>query len=187
MNIYDDGEEFSFGDDDFFGHSSDSREENETRKKFLEDEVRRYRDEMRSRRMPIDEPTNAPKRKTFLSPEILEELINYCVENDKFEEALHFAEALTEHAPFSSDAWHQRAMLEAHHLKFDEALVSYGRALSLDPIDIEILINYGITLEALGRTDESLAINERVLAIDPTNGEALFSKASCYEKMEHYN
>src|SRR5438105_1985089 len=166
MNLYDDYDPFDYDGDE--PGKGENKEENETRKKYFEEELTRYREEKRRDR----DPSGPSKQRAFLSPEILEALVDYCIENDKFEEALHFSKLLTDHAPFSADAWHRRGMIEAHHAHFDDALASYERALSLDPNDAELLINYGIVLEALGRTTDALQTFDRALTSDPANDDA---------------
>src|SRR5258706_1658920 len=182
MNLYDDYDPFAYGDDE--PSKGENKEENETRKRYFEEELTRYREEKRRDR---DYSPGPSKQRAFLSPEILEALVDYCIENDKFEEALHFSKLLTDHAPFPADAWHRRGMIEAHHAQFEEAVHSYEKALSLDPTDPELLVNYGIVLESLGKTDDALHVFDRALTSDPANDDALFSKGICYEKADRFH
>ena len=48
MNLYDDYDPFAYGDDDLPG--KENKEESETRKKFFEEELTRFREEKRSSR-----------------------------------------------------------------------------------------------------------------------------------------
>src|SRR5207237_7883551 len=85
------------------------------------------------------------------------------------------------------EGWHRRGMLEAHHARFEQAITSYERALALMPTDNELLVNYGIALDAIGRTAEALEIFDRTLTTNPSNDEALFNKGICFEKAERYH
>jgi tetratricopeptide (TPR) repeat protein len=196
MSVFDDFEAFPFGDpDDEFGDGRNRSGDNpgsesasERRKKYFEEELRRYRED-KKRKLMGDSPAESddPPQRQFLHPDILEELVDYCVENQKFDEALDFVHLLTERAPFNGDGWHRRGMLEAHHGRYDQAVASYERALALNPADNELLINYGIALDALGRSVDALEVFERALTTDPGNDEALFNKGICFEKAERFD
>jgi len=54
-----------------------------------------------------------------------------------------------------------------------EALVSYEKALALEPANVQALYKRGVMLGELGRTDEALAAYGRVLALNPNHAEAL--------------
>lgn len=84
MNLYDNYDPFAYGDDDL--PPKENKEESDTRKKFFEEELTRFREEKRTNR---DYTPRESKQRAFLNPEILEALVDYCIENDKFEEALH--------------------------------------------------------------------------------------------------
>ena len=61
-----------------------------------------------------------------------------------------------------------------HELKrFEEALASYDRALTVRPHFAEALYNRGVTLQELKRFEEALASYDRVLAERPDFAEAL--------------
>ena len=195
MNIFDDFDPFGYeGEEEFGGDPKDRRER---RKKYFEEELKRHREDKRRKLSSSESASNenalndssedlqTPEPR-FLHPEILEELVDYCIENEKFEEALDFALLLTDRAPFNGDGWHRRGMLEAHHAEFEKAILSYERALALNPTDNELLINYGVALDGAGRTEEALEIFNRTLATNPSNDEALFNKGICFEKAERY-
>ena len=110
MNIFDDFDAFGFEGEEEFG--GDPKERRERRKKYFEEELKRHCEDKRRRLSSSEssfgdgaEDREAPERQ-FLHPDILEELVDYCIENEKFEEALDFAMLLTERAPFNGDGWH---------------------------------------------------------------------------------
>ena len=49
----------------------------------------------------------------------------------------------------------------------------YEQALRLFPEDVDILYNYGIFLEKIGKNDEAMTKMQEVIALDPDNGAAL--------------
>ncbi|HEX5315741.1 MAG TPA: tetratricopeptide repeat protein, partial [Candidatus Kapabacteria bacterium] len=198
MKGFDNFDAFGFEGEEFDG---DSKETRERRRKYFEEELKRHREEKRRNLSTGDgartgtseqqqagtpAPHDDAEEPRFLHPEILEELVDYCIENAKFEEALDFALLLTERAPFNGDGWHRRGMLEAHHGDFEKAIESYEHALAMNPADSELLINYGVALDGAGRTEEALEIFERALSSNPSNDEALFNKGICFEKAERY-
>src|ERR1035437_7186730 len=150
MSMFEDFEGFPFeGEDEFesdpignAGSREGSSSSRERRRKYFEEELKRYHEEKRRKLLSDsghgDDTSESEDRPTrqFLHPDILEELVDYCVENEKFDEALDFVLLLTERAPFNGDGWHRRGMLEAHHGKFDQAIASYEHALALNPPDI---------------------------------------------------
>ena len=54
-----------------------------------------------------------------------------------------------------------------HQGKFEEALVSYDKALVLNPGLVEAFNNRGVVLEAMNRLEEALASYDRALALNP--------------------
>ena len=56
--------------------------------------------------------------------------------------------------------------------RFEEALVSYDRALTLRPDFAEALLNRGASLHELERFDEALASYNRALTLRPNFAEA---------------
>jgi serine/threonine protein kinase/cytochrome c-type biogenesis protein CcmH/NrfG len=63
---------------------------------------------------------------------------------------------------------------------WDEAIVALRRAIELDPRDINAYNNLALTYSALRRFPEALATVDRVLALEPTNTDALGLKASAF-------
>ncbi len=59
--------------------------------------------------------------------------------------------------------------------RFSEALLAYEQSLSLNPNDIETLVDKSATEENLGMYDQSQESLEKVLQLDPENDDALFS------------
>ena len=94
----------------------DDDPENEERKKG-DDEFNRYKDMLK-------DGTSGTS-----SVEVLEELVNYCYEKEKYEDALHFASQLLELIPYSADAWQRKGLIFNNLLKYDEAIECFNKAL----------------------------------------------------------
>ena len=58
----------------------------------------------------------------------------------------------------------------------------FQRALALDPADLDVLRNSALLLQALGRRDEALALDEAFVRRDPVNVTALFN-LGLYQRM----
>jgi tetratricopeptide (TPR) repeat protein len=152
---------------DFWDNDEDL--ENEEGKK-ADEELNRFKDMLKDGSSDVS------------SAEALEELVNYCYEREKFEDALHFVNQLLDRIPYSADAWQRKGLVLNNLFKYEEALECFERALHLNPVDPEILINKGITLDGLGRNEEALQVFEQALEIDPSNEDALFNKSITLEK-----
>jgi tetratricopeptide (TPR) repeat protein len=74
-------------------------------------------------------------------------------------------------------AWFFDLGLELEHQgRFEEALVSYDKALELKPDDVEALNGRGNVLKALGRTDAALASYDEALALNPNYAAARYGR-----------
>ena len=67
--------------------------------------------------------------------------------------------------------------------RYDEALASYDRALSLRPDFAEALNNRGNVLQELKRLDEALASYDRALTLRPDHAEALNNRGSALREL----
>ena len=62
--------------------------------------------------------------------------------------------------------------------RFEEALVSYDRALTVRPDFAEALSNRGLILHELKRFEEALASYDRALIVQPDSAEALYNRGN---------
>lgn len=115
--------------------------------------------------------------------EVLEEIVAFYFEHDKFEEALHFVDLLLEYIPFSADTWQRKGVILNNLQRYQEALECFEKGLSMNPVDTELILSRGVALDNLGKHEEALRCYEEVLEGDPCNEEALFSKAITLEKL----
>ena len=69
-----------------------------------------------------------------------EELTQICIENERFEDGLYFANAVLEIAPYNSDYWMKKGTCLNNIFEFENALECFNKALSLNPSDSELLL-----------------------------------------------
>jgi tetratricopeptide (TPR) repeat protein len=74
-----------------------------------------------------------------------------------------------------------------HELKrFEEALASYDRALTVWPDYAEALCNRGVTLHELRRFEETLASYDRALTARPDYAEALCNRGNILNELKRF-
>lgn len=115
----------------------EDNDNDEQDRRDLDETLKRFRESVRSGNWQQGSPT----------PDALESIVQYCLETNKFDDALTFSLLWVEKAPYASDAWHKLGMAYGSQNRWTEALEAYDRAISLDPVDTEILVNRGIALE----------------------------------------
>ena len=81
--------------------------------------------------------------------------------------------------PNNVDVIRAIALIQRRLTHWDEA-AGLRRAIELDPRNIDASVNLAITYKCLRRFPEALATLDRVLALEPTNTNALWSKASVF-------
>ncbi|NDH78740.1 MAG: tetratricopeptide repeat protein, partial [Burkholderiaceae bacterium] len=128
-------------------------EQSEQDRKDLDETLKRFRESVRSGHWQQGSPT----------PEALEPIVQYCLETNKFDDALTFSRMWVEKAPYASDAWHKLGMSFGSLNRWVEALEAYDKALQLDPCDSDVMVNRAIALEQLGRLDQAHEVVENVL------------------------
>ena len=138
-------------DDDMFG--------DQNKKKNLDEEIRRFREALRKGEVSNGQYTP--------SVESLEELVQYCIDTEKYEDALNFCSLWLEFVPYSSDAWQSKGFILNALTRYSEALEAYDTALTLNPVDADIIIHRAITLDNLNRKDEALGALSRILGLAP--------------------
>jgi tetratricopeptide (TPR) repeat protein len=157
---------------DFWDYDDDPESEEGKRS---DDEFNKYKDMLKDDSSGIT------------STEALEELVTYCFEKEKYEDALHFVDRLLDLVPYSVDAWQRKGLILNNLFKHEDALACFDKALSINPVDPELLCNKGITLDDLGRNEEALQCFERALEVDPSNDDALFNKGITLEKIGRFD
>ena len=118
--------------------------------------------------------------------EVLEELVEECLDEERFEIALQLCEHWISFAPYSHNAWLNKGIALTGLGKPEEALGCYDHADTLNPNDPDTLVNRGAAYDALGLDSKAMACYDQVLLRDPQNEEALFNKAIALERAEEY-
>lgn len=108
------------------------------------------------------------------SPEIIEDLVNYCIENEKYDEAYDFSALWIEYFPFSSEAWQKRGIAQLHLNMPKNSIKSLEKAISINPSDAESFINLSAASDTLGNHEKALEYIEEAIRIEPDNEDALF-------------
>ena len=78
--------------------------------------------------------------------------------------------------PAHIGSWRDRGNALQQVKRFDEAVLSYDRAVALNPRDVEAFNNRGNALQGLKRFDEALASYDRALALNPHQAETFYNR-----------
>lgn len=138
--------------------------------------IRRYRRAVQNR----TDSDNLP------SPDIIEDLVNYCIDNDKFVEAQEFCSLWLEYYPNSADAWLKKGLAALNLNMYESALSAFERSLFFSPNDVETLVYKADALENL----DELALAEETISdalrLDPNNDEAYLILGNIHQKKGDY-
>jgi len=77
-----------------------------------------------------------------------------------------------------------QALLNAS--RFEEALISYDKALKIDPRSVEDLNGKGLILNQLGKYEEAITWFDKALEIDPDFIDAMYNKADSFGELGKY-
>lgn len=88
--------------------------------------------------------------------------------------------------PDHFDALHMLGVIKLQHGELGEALRLMLRALETEPRSPDVLINYGLTLNALNRLDEALASFDAAIAIKP-DAAAYNNRGSVLNKLGRFD
>jgi len=143
---------------DFFGEEDSNRGDKRNRKNEELEKI-----------LKLEEET----KKSF-DAENLEQIINFYYDNGEFEKALSYVNVLLDIYPYSTDAWHKKALILDSLGKFDEAIEYFDKAILLDPTDTEVFINKGITLDNSDKFELALDCFSTAMEMEPGNTDAIF-------------
>ena len=81
-------------------------------------------------------------------------------------------------------------IVEGHALlnasRFEEALISYDKALKLDPRSVDALNGKGLILNQLGKYEEAITWFDKALEINPDFIDAMYNKADALGELGRY-
>ena len=138
---------YNFGDDDLSeGLSPEERD----------DVIRRFRQRLNGD-PGDDDDISIP------NVEVLEELVEECIEEESFSEALRLCDYWLRFAPYSHAVWLRKGIVLTNLGRPEEALACYDHADTLHPSDIDTLIHRGVAFDALGLGDRALECFSAVL------------------------
>lgn len=147
----------AYQDDDFSSEFSED----------IKEKYNFYRDMLRSTKKNEFEP----------QIEVLEELVEYCIENEKMNDALIFIKVLINILPESAENWHRYSLiLHANH-RNNKALEAAERSIELNPYDAEYWLNQALILDFMLRTEEAMNSINHAISLDSSNEDIIFHKA----------
>ena len=65
-------------------------------------------------------------------------------------------------------------------MKFEEAAEEYERALELEPDNVDVMTNLGVTYYRLGRLDEAIEVYTKAIAVAPEDADIRSNLAAAY-------
>ncbi len=103
-----------------------------------------------------------------------------------YKKCLENLEAYLEYEPDSedSDVYYRKAVSENELDKFEDALVSINKAISLKPNNVKMINEQGYTHYLLKNTDEAMASYNKSVSLDPKSLTALNGVADVYRKLK---
>ena len=123
----------------------------------------------------------------YSSVESVEEMVQFCIERERYEDGLFLSSKLLEIFPYNSEYWLKKGISLNGLFRFDEALLCYSKSLSLNPWDSEALIDKAAAEENLGLYDQARESLDNVLINDPRNEEALFSIGLLLQRQDKFD
>lgn len=88
-------------------------------------------------------------------------------EQGRFEDALKVYQSCTEQHPESADAWAALGALQRHLGQLEAAAASLSRALQLEPSRLDVIEQFGMSLQDQRRHEDASLAFERLLQLDP--------------------
>jgi len=82
--------------------------------------------------------------------------------------------------------WNNRGVSLDELGRHEEAIACYGKALEIDPRDVNTWSNKGTALGALGRHEEAISCLDKALQLDPESAPAWSNKGSALDSLGRY-
>jgi tetratricopeptide (TPR) repeat protein len=105
---------------------------------------------------------------------------------DKNLEALELFDAILAEDESDVSAWNSRGVALRRLGRYEEAIASYNRAISIKPNYPEVWNNRGISLDNLGRYEEAIASYDRAISIKPDYHEAWYNRGISLDNLGRY-
>jgi tetratricopeptide (TPR) repeat protein len=120
------------------------------------------------------------------SADIVDKLVEYCIDNAKYDEALEFCNLWVEYYPQSFTAHNTLSSILICLSRFAEAMIEADVALELSPLDSEALLNKAAALDGTGKQDEAEALLKQLLEMYPDEENALGYLSMIYRRQDRY-
>ncbi len=114
--------------------------------------------------------------------EVLEDTVHLCLEYGFFEDGLLIVNAILDVTSYNSEMWQFRGIFLNNNFEFEEAYFSFEKAMALNPIDSETLLNKAVAEENLGLFDDAYESLKQALQIEPNNEDTHYSLGGLCEK-----
>lgn len=109
--------------------------------------------------------------------DLVESLVHYCIDTEKYEEGAEFCRLWTDYLPTSGEAHQKLAFILSNLGHYWEAEEAIEKALLLNPNDPEALTTQAIILDDSGNPETAFDIINKALDLEPDNDEILYHKA----------
>jgi tetratricopeptide (TPR) repeat protein len=119
-------------------------------------------------------------------PEQLEHLTSYCLERERFQEALAVASLWTMLAPYSAEAWDKLGVAYSGVRSHRQAVEAFEKALACNPNDVEIILHLAAAYSDAGIVSEAEAYLNYALLLDPSCEDAIWQKAVFAQRRGYY-
>ena len=145
-------------------------------KEEFEKKIKKYRKSIRLRSNYKKLNINLEHNTDFELPplEIIEELIDYFIENERNDEALIFCELWREYEANSLEAMTTQCSILNLLSRFNEVLILSDKILEEYPTCVEALISKAIATERLGQPDVAVEIASYALEFEPDNDDIIY-------------
>jgi len=124
--------------------------------------------------------------KTFLNQNFLEDVIDLCMENYRYRDALLLIDELLEVSPYNADLYLQKGICLIQLNQNRRAGKFIDRALSLNPVNVEALAEKALININLKNFEEAQRILQQALLIEPKNELIYYRFGKLYQMKEHF-
>lgn len=111
----------------------------------------------------------------YIEPDELDEVVEYCIRRENYQEALEFCDLLLEFTPYSIEGWQKKGYILLNLQLYDESIAIFERILSESPSNTEALLNLALAYEKAGEYEKSLKAVNILYTLEPTE-DVLFQK-----------
>ena len=118
--------------------------------------------------------------------ERVEEIIQLCIENERYSSGLDIVNRLLEISPYNSEYWLKKGTLLNGLCEFEEALLAFEKSLSLNPGDADVYIEKSIAEENIGEISRAKESLQAAIDMDSQNSDAYFSLGILFQRQNNW-